>query len=476
MNRLLVLLVLVSVVAACGEHERPTLPDDNKLTGVNKWMREDLEDWYLWNDALEDAAAPDNDLAFDEFLRASLIPLSDAKDADGTMDGGYRNGQRYLYSRIERFSGGGTRASSASEQMTFGLGVIVLQYSESDRYGVLVTWILPGGPAERAGLKRGAILNLYNDQPIRNAELDELSSHLFSRFTTPLSLTDEDGTEYTINGGSFRVDPILDFETLETGGGKTVAYLMYNSFEQGGDIDRGDEMGEFDRELRTVFGGFKAAGATELVIDLRYNGGGAVRSAQLLSSLAGRVTVRQAFTKMQYNRSLDVENPQVWNFRNEPNSLGLSKVYVLGTSQTASSSELVINSLRGVDVDVVLIGETTEGKNVGMNLQEHTEGIFRYEMWPITFKSSNAKDFSNYSAGFKPDVELDELGGRLSAAREELREFGDPEEVLLRAALTLIDGGTVQSSRHTRADEIRTTPISDPRKGGARVYNLPATK
>ena len=88
--------------------------------------------------------------------------------------------------------------------------------------------------------------------------------------------------------------------------------------------------------------------------------------------------------------------------------MGLKKIYVLVSQTTASASEMVINGLRGLDIEVNLIGQTTNGKNVGM------EGVMRsfynheFLLYPVTFYVENAKGFRDYSTGFVPDVEIDD--------------------------------------------------------------------
>ncbi len=366
-----------------------------------------------------------------------------------------------------------TTRASASEQYTYGFGVIVVPYNSSDRLSLLVTWTQPGGPADKAGLKRGMWLDEYNGEYFTRNNLDAFAAHLFSQGSSVLKVADDDGTDYSIPGELTRIDPILHHDVIDTDGGKKVGYLLYNAFEQGTIV--ADALGEFDLELRDVFGEFKSAGVNELVLDLRYNGGGAVRSSQLLSSLAGDVTERDVFIKMLYNRHTVGANPMVWYFMEEPNSLALDKVYVLVTGETASSSELFVNALRGVGVEVVLVGERTEGKNVGMNLLEFSEGPYRYEFWPITFKNLNAQDFSDYSDGFAPTVQKDELWTLFVAGENGfIYPLGAPRERLLDAALTMIDGGTVSADVYTRGGGgAGAFSLSNPRKGGSRVYESP---
>jgi C-terminal processing protease CtpA/Prc len=240
-----------------------------------------------------------------------------------------------------------------------------------------------------------------------------------------------------------------------------------------------------------VFEGFKGAGAQEIVIDLRYNPGGYVNSCQVLTSLAGNVNRNMIFAKLkrndgirdfvqkQYGERLD--NPQEINFYNEANSLKLNKIYVLATGDSASAAEMVINSLRGVlgDENVVHIGTTTNGKNVGMDLVEPLDDKgekraidgYNYEMWPITFKVLNAKDFCNYAGGVKPDHYVNEFYDALE--HDTLFDLGDPRERLLKAALTLIDGGKPSTdpapgtrSATTRDDGTTLRPVAVPQKPG----------
>lgn len=84
--------------------------------------------------------------------------------------------------------------------------------------------------------------------------------------------------------------------------------------------------------------------------------------------------------------------------------LNSNRIYILTSQSTASSSEVVINSLNPF-MDVILIGELTEGKNVGMEMQKNDKYEWMY--WPITLRVTNAVNY-DYSAGFKPDIEWNE--------------------------------------------------------------------
>ncbi len=442
--------------------------------------------WYYWNDAVKSIDAPSNSLAYDKFLGATIeaLPWSRVQDTSSgespaTIDGMWvtdRSGnlvRDHIYSYIERIDAKGTRASESTET-TFGFDFepvrIFVNNVFSGRYEFIVTWVRPDGAAEKEGLKRGTWISKFDGADIGYEQYETFFYRLHNlEGGTTLAFSDSNGKSYNLTAEPTRVTPILYHDVITSGGGKKVAYLVYNGFETGDD-------GEFDNELRDVFGEFKSQGATELVLDMRYNPGGYVSSCQVLTSLAANVSRSDTFIKMKRNANINavrpgLPNPQELKFRDEDNSLKLGKVYVLETELSASASEMVISALRGVDIEVVHIGATTNGKNVGMDLIETDTPIdgYNYEMWPITFKILNAKDFTDYAGGFEPDYRVDEFREILDGGV--MHELGDRNELLLKAALAHIDGGTVATDSRTRTANSpfeRTTPLADPRRGGAK--------
>jgi C-terminal processing protease CtpA/Prc len=456
-----------------------------------EWIYDELCKSYYWREEVK-AVSPRSGLEYNVFLSSLLSGLKGAQDnseSPATIDGSYTySGGRYTrnegcYSYIERFDGSSTRAGDNNMETAFGFDVISVsgRFENQDlRYALLVNWVQPGSPADGAGMERGMWIYEY-DNGSGMVAMDKDDSYSFwyklhyLEGGLTIKMADDKGVEYTVTAAPMKNTPIIHHEVISGARGKKVAYLVYNEFVQG------DE-GEFDNELREIFGGFKAEDATELILDLRYNLGGAVTSSRLLASLAGNVNRSQTFASLVFNdaaaKANRWPNPEIMKFTEEANSLRLSKIYVLTTGLTASSSELVINSLRGVlgntsdknNPAVTIIGERTEGKNVGMTLAEKTIDGYRYEMWPITFKTENAKGFCNYAGGFEPNYYLDEFND--VREKDILYNFGDPQERLLKAALTLIDGGSVAQDRATRsAGDARKTEIigKDPRRGGAKI-------
>jgi C-terminal processing protease CtpA/Prc len=215
---------------------------------------------------------------------------------------------------------------------------------------------------------------------------------------------------------------------------------MYNGFYS-----------EYDTQLNTAFESFNSQGVTDLVLDLRYNGGGSVQTATRLASMITGQYTGEIFAKQQWNAKINdyfaSNNPEDLNnnftdkIGSTPiSSLNLSKIYILTTKSTASASELVINGLKPY-MEVVQIGDITTGKNVGSVTlydsptfgKDNRNPNHRYAMQPIVLKIVNADGFGDYYNGLTPTVQLKESLGNLDV-------LGNSSEPLLSTAIGLITG------------------------------------
>jgi C-terminal processing protease CtpA/Prc len=210
--------------------------------------------------------------------------------------------------------------------------------------------------------------------------------------------------------------------------------LVYNHFTAG----KTNEDQTYDDHLRNVSREFKNEGVNEFILDLRYNNGGLLSSAELLCAiLAPESALGKILGYMEYN---DKYSPRIYNITLNADilrkgaNLNLSTLYVLTSQASASASELIINCLSPY-MKVVLIGTQTEGKNVGST--SYTNDEFNWELHPIVCKIYNSENKSDYVNGFTPHYEIDE-----SSATSIYRflEFGNPDELLLNKALQLISG------------------------------------
>ncbi|MDR6968300.1 C-terminal processing protease CtpA/Prc [Flavobacterium arsenatis] len=308
----------------------------------------------------------------------------------------------------------------------------------SEIYG-WVKYVIPGSNASNKDIQRGDIFYAVNGTSLTDINFQDLLSA--QNYT--LSLAEYDGGAITPNGQTVSLtktqlteNPVLLADVIETGGHK-VAYLMYNGFTA-----------NFDLQLNQAFGTFLSEGATELVLDLRYNGGGSVQTSAYLASMITGQFNGQLFAKQQWNSKVEAAiDPSrfINNFTNAIgntpiNSMNLSRVYILTASGTASASELVINGLKPY-INVVQIGDVTTGKNVGSITlydspdfsREDRNRRHKYAMQPLVFKTINKDGFGEYQDGLPPTVLLREDTGNLG-------QLGNPTEPLLSTALGLITG------------------------------------
>jgi C-terminal processing protease CtpA/Prc len=207
----------------------------------------------------------------------------------------------------------------------------------------------------------------------------------------------------------------------------------------------------YDTKLNDAFGYLKSEGITDLVLDLRYNGGGSVSTATYLASMITGQFNGKVFAKQEWNtkanKYFESTNPNgLRNFFTNKigttpiNSLNMTKVYILTTGGTASASELVINGLKPY-ISVIQIGTTTEGKNVG-SITLYDSPTFgrtnvnknhKYAMQPIVFKIVNSEGFGDYFSGLVPTHTLAETISTYGV-------LGNENEPLLKAAIGKITG------------------------------------
>ena len=317
-----------------------------------------------------------------------------------------------------------------------------LSPGSNDIIGV-VRYIIPGSNAEGKDIERGDLFTKINGETLTIGNYRDLLANSTITFTLAKienNSVNETGETVTIDAQTLTENPILINKVLDVNGIK-VGYLMYNSF-----------VADFDDELNAVFADFKAANIQKLILDLRYNGGGRVSSATRLASMITGQFTGEVFAKQQWNEKYQnyflQENPdRLFNYftdkidNNEAiNSLNLSDIYVIGTSSTASASELVMNGLSPY-IDVIKVGDTTVGKSqASVTLydspnfgRENANPDHKYAIQPLVYESVNAEDMVVPYNGIIPDVAIEE---RIS----NMGTLGDPSERLLSAAIDAIAG------------------------------------
>lgn len=416
-------------------------------TDINTWIHENMSAYYLWPD--------------------KMPALAKTNTSSNPMD--YFYSILYEYKTTDRFSWIDSSSANLINQLNginTVLGIRVSAFYTDDtkvNVALVIAYVLKGSPAEKNGLKRGDIILSVDDKTVTSSNY----STALQNQTLKLGLGAYDNKVFSSTGKTITVtkvelqtNPILQ-DTVINWAGKKVGYFAYLQF-----------LSSFDDSLRAVFGRFKQKGVNELVIDLRYNGGGYVSSSDLLTNLMVKdlaSKVDKVMNKRQYNDAYTKEvikqygaSALVTNFKMESNNIGsLNRVFFLTSTGTASASELIINNLKPF-MNVILIGEHTYGKNVGSFTITDNAKRWNYGLQPITFKILNALDQSDYGTvnGFLPDYALtdDVLPYKL---------LGDPTETYLNKALNIIGpvaykANAIGSLRPvSRANKLQAASLSD---------------
>lgn len=289
-------------------------------------------------------------------------------------------------------------------------GIIGISIAYDAQENLRIVYALPDSPADQAGIKRSDIIQKINGVPPVPGE-----SLTFGE-VPELEVLSKDGTvrTLTLNRANITENPVLHKEVKEVDGMK-VGYLVFNTFN-----------GLAEDELNTAFSEFNAAGINELVIDLRYNGGGLVNAAQHFASLmVPAANYGDVFIAEEFNDKNNQFNESLYFEAKDNNIAGISKVVFLVTGRTASASELVMNGLKPY-MDITIIGQNTSGKYVGASLFTFED----YTFIPITFQSANAEG-NVFIGGFRPDIDAND---------DITHDFGDPNEEMFSVALSYLSG------------------------------------
>ncbi|MFN8349802.1 MAG: S41 family peptidase [Spirosomataceae bacterium] len=395
---------------------------------VNEFTAVNMDYWYYWRDKITPNA--NKSLAPEAYFNTLLYPF----DAQVRPDGDRFS--RFLANAQE------TEASLSGESKSTGARLAL--YNNNNNIAGFVMYVLPGSPAEKAGIKRGDIFaKMTVDGQLVTVDnyaklLAEGANYVYTTGTYNNGFVAGDQTK-TVTALALQEDPML-LDTIYTKGNKKIGYLVYNRFYS---KPNNSDQALYDQKMAQIFGKFKAAGINEFILDLRYNGGGFISTAITLASfIAKGVTDKTVMSRDEYNSKVtpDLEKNQgkefnLNYFKAKPENIGanLPRVYVLTSSRTASASELVINGLKPF-MEVFLIGDVTVGKNVGSSVFKDTKNRFPQGIMPIILKTFNSAGQSDYTAGFTPNVTVKE------SLAIPMYPFGDLREPLLSEAYFQITG------------------------------------
>jgi carboxyl-terminal processing protease len=372
-------------------------PATCSLPDQKSWLASYMKDQYFWNDKLgtPNPAATDIDTYFDSLLYAAVDRFSYTQSA----------------SDFSAFYAEGTR-------LGFGYSLV---FTDSNYTAIRVRMVEAGSPVALAGMQRGDNVLSVDGKTPQQIAVDGLAAVDTAGVARTFTVQDAAGAQrtFTVNSAVFALSPVTTDSVLDVAtasGSKKVGYVAYQEFISAGNAGLG-----------RAFNRMASQGVTDLVLDLRYNGGGDVGIARNLASMiGGAVLAGKTFTQIRFNARHPDWNETI-SFTADARQLpgpmlqGLQRVFIIAASGTASASELVINSLKPF-MQVVLVGSTTYGKPYGFEPKQACGTVFN----AVNFESVNAQGIGGYTAGFTPTcVVPDDLNHAL----------GDPAEGRLAAAL-----------------------------------------
>ncbi|KUJ61792.1 peptidase S41 [Flavobacteriaceae bacterium CRH] len=457
LRSILLLFLLAFSLQSCEDQDDVDAPADLQ---INDFVWKGLNQFYLWQGDVPVLADDrfSTQEALNSYLRGYSKPESLFEDLLNKPISKFPKGEaidRFSwivedYSVLEGELQGTTKNDGIDFRLSYKPG------SSTDLVG-FVRYIIPNSNASTKDIKRGDLFTGINGTQLTISNYQTL----LAADSYTLNMATYDGNSINTNGKTVALtkttldeNPILINKVITSGSHK-IGYLMYNGF-----------YANYDAQLNDAFGQLAAQGITELILDLRYNGGGSVQTATRLASMITGQFKDQIFAKEKWNDKVnsyfESEDPEslnnrfVDNINGTPlNSLRLTKVYIVTTNGTASASELVINGLAPY-IQVVQVGDVTVGKNVGSVTLYDSETFtktkvnpnHKYAMQPLVLKIVNATGFGEYTNGLQPTYQQLEYISTLGV-------LGDPSEPLLNATISAITGAATKKVQQDRGQALR---------------------
>ncbi len=425
MGRVVFVGILSLALAACGGGgggganaggDAGGTSDSCSLSTRQDWAYSQLDEYYLFPELIDRSVSKASYATVDGYIDALLAPArAQYKDRYFT----------YLTSIAEE-----NALIDSGSSAGFG---VRLAYDTTARR-VFVVEAFESAPAFAAAIDRGTEILSIDGQSVATlmasggpqAVADALGPNQ-AGVTRTLGIRQPDGSQFevSVTKAEYSLDPISDrygAKILDNAGTR-VGYLNLRTFI----------VEDAERQLRDAFGQFRAQGVTQVILDLRYNGGGLVAVAELLGDLLAADKTGQVFSRTIFRDSLS-ENNETRLFAAEPQAIAAMKIAVIGSGGTASASELVANAfIPYLGQDIALVGSNTYGKPVGQIARDRSACDDRLRV--IAFRTVNADGGGDYYTG------LASVMPRTCAAADDIfAPLGDPSEASIATALDFLAG------------------------------------
>jgi len=409
-KRLLIFMVsgfiLGSTFSCYPDEDVPVITENN----VKKAIYQTMKEWYFWNSEIPDNVNVDNFSTYNQLLSSLMFQPLDRWS--------------YITTR-EAFSRSFT-GQNAGYGFGFGIG---------ENGNIYISFVYSEAPAGKDGWQRGWEIVGVNGKPIAeyrvgngyNFQLGANTPGIQNSFT--LRLPDGSTTTRSLTKADYQSNSVLHTEIFNLDG-KKVGYWAYNGFK----ATQGQSPTK-SLEVEEALKFFEEGNIQNLILDLRYNGGGSVDVAeQLMNALIP--TIHSG--KLMYTNALNGDKSNLNESQNfsKIGNLEIDKIVFITSRGSASASELIINCLEPY-MDITLVGANTYGKPVGsfplsrFNTALSTNDV---ELVPITFTIANANGKAEFYDGFPVDILVND---------DISRNWGDPDESRLGAALNYLQFGSL---------------------------------
>lgn len=437
-------LGLASLLAGCGGgggDAGVSPPLSCSISSQKAWLRDYIDEWYFWYaDSPRPNPAQSGSVAayFDAILSPGRPPVFPAD----------RWSRSESTESFNRFFGDGAT-------LGYGVSVAGLEVTGQPQRPLFVRWVEALSPAAAAGVQRGDQILAINDRTAAEiitrddyALLSPLAAG--DRITLRLRRAGQERS-VVLTAAVFALTPVSGAAVVTSPQGRKLGYVVVK-----------DMISQALAPLDRTFAEFQSAGVQDLVLDLRYNGGGLVSTgATLASYVAGQRGAGRTYARLLYNDRRSAINNESFAFSAPTAGLGLRRVIVLMGPRTCSASEQLINGLLGAGIEVLAVGDTSCGKPVGFLPAEACGQTYSV----VNFESVNARNEGRYFDGLDPTC---------AVAEDFTAPMGAAADPLWSTAVQLADqGGCPASARAHDAvgndGTARALGMSWRRASGARV-------